>query len=135
MNDQTGWIQPTEATLPFFEGAKQGVLRLQSCGDCGMWMYPIKKRCQACGSNELSWKDASGKGTVYAHAKLHRQYHPRHEDKLPIVIAWVDLEEGVRVPGNIVHSDAETIKAGMPVEVTFEIEPGGWAIPVFRIVD
>ncbi|HIL98778.1 MAG TPA: hypothetical protein EYG51_23160, partial [Pseudomonadales bacterium] len=116
MNDQTGWIQPTEATMPFFEGAKQGVLRLQSCDDCSMWMYPIKKRCQACGSNELSWKDASGKGAVYAHARLHRQYHARHKDKLPIVIAWVDLEEGVRVPGNIVHSDAETIKAGMPVE-------------------
>jgi hypothetical protein len=134
MNDQAGWIEPNEATLPFFEGAKQGVLRLQTCDDCGKWMYPIKKRCQQCGSDALAWKDASGKGTVYAHAKLHRQYHPRHEDKLPIVIAWIDLEEGVRMPGNIVDSEEEAIKAGRHVEVTFEIEPGGWAIPVFRIV-
>ena len=134
MNDQAGWIEPTDATMPFFEGARQGVLRLQICGECARWMYPIKKCCQQCGSSALEWKDASGKGTVYAHAKLHRQSHPRHEDKLPIVIAWIDLEEGVRMPGNIVHSATEVIVTGASVQVTFEMEPGGWAIPVFRIV-
>ena len=120
MNDQTGWIEPTEATLPFFEGAKQGILRLQTCGDCARWMYPIKKRCQQCGSDALAWKDASGKGTVYAHAKLHRQYHPRHEDKLPIVIAWIDLEEGVRMLSNLCEVDPAQIEIGMPVRVAFE---------------
>jgi uncharacterized OB-fold protein len=126
---QEGWIQPTEATQPFFDGAAQGVLRLQTCQDCDAWMYPIKQRCQQCGSAKLGWKDASGTGTIYAHAKLHRQYHPRHEDRLPITIAWIDLDEGVRIPSNIM--DGSTLKTGDRVQVSFESDPAGTAIPVF----
>ncbi|MDA1077260.1 MAG: zinc ribbon domain-containing protein, partial [Proteobacteria bacterium] len=85
--DTEGWIRPTEATQPFFDGAKLGVLRLQHCRTCDGSMYPIKTRCQHCGSTELDWQDSKGTGTVYAHAKLHRQYHPRHQGRLPLVIA------------------------------------------------
>lgn len=132
MTASEGWIYPTQETQPFFDGAKEAVLRLQVCEKCDTWMYPSKKCCQRCGSPELSWRDANGTGTIYAHARLHRKYHPRHEGKLPLVIAWIDLDEGVRIPSNIVGSDFSELKAGMPVRVTFELEPGGYAIPVFE---
>ncbi len=127
------WITPTEETQPFFDGADQGILRLQHCNDCEAWMYPHKERCQRCGSANLEWRDASGAGTLYAHAMLHRQYHPRHEGRLPIVIAWVDLPEGVRVPSNVVGTEPAELKAGQALTVDFERDPAGTAYPVFRV--
>ena len=134
MTASEGWIHPTEETQPFFDGAKEGVLRLQACENCDAWMYPLKTRCQRCGSPDLTWRNTGGRGAIYAHAKLHRQYHPRHAGRLPVVIAWIDLDEGVRMPSNIIGSDSAKLKAGMRVRVTFETEPGGYAVPVFELV-
>ena len=131
----TGWLpEPSEEAAPFFDGAKEGKLRLQCCDDCGTWSFPLRSRCQACGSAEMQWRDASGRGTVFSHALLHRQYHPRHEGRLPLVLAQIDLEEGVRLPSNIVEADPADIKVGMDVEVAFEtFEDGSGAIPVFKL--
>jgi uncharacterized OB-fold protein len=134
MTSDEGWIHPNEETQPFFDGANEGVLRLQRCNKCDTWMYPFKRRCQHCGSSDLTWQDASGTGTIYTHAKLHRQHHPRHEGKLPVVIAWIDLDEGVRMPSNLVASDSGEPRAGKSVRVTFETDPGGNAFPVFELV-
>ncbi|MGI9329064.1 MAG: Zn-ribbon domain-containing OB-fold protein [Pseudomonadales bacterium] len=131
---EQSWITPTAETLPFFEGAANNQLQLQQCNDCQGWMYPLKQKCQRCGSGQLDWRAASGQGTIYAHAMLHREYHPRHRGRLPLVIAWVDLAEGVRMPSNIVGSEPASLKAGLPVQVEFERDPGGQAFPVFRVI-
>ncbi len=133
MNDAISWLpEPDEHNRPFFDGAREEELRLQCCDECGGWMYPVKQRCQHCGSTSLGWRAASGRGTLYSHARLQRVYHPRHEGRLPVVLAWVDLEEGVRIATNLVGCDPAEAKAGMPVEVTFERFPDGAVIPVFQ---
>ncbi len=133
--EDQAWITPNEATEPFFTAAKDGVLKLQHCTACAAFMYPHKNRCQRCGSPELTWRAAAGTGTLYAHAMLHRQYHPRHEGRLPIVLAWIDLPEGVRMPSNVVGSDPKDIQAGAEVRVDFESDPTGIAYPVFRLAN
>ena len=137
MSAETPWLpEPTAESAPFFDGAKSGRLRLQRCDACGAWHYPVKALCQKCGSTELSWRDASGHGTLLSHAKLHRAHHPRHADRLPIVLAWVDLDEGVRVPTNLVDVGATRLKAGQRVEVRFEtLADGSGAVPVFAVAD
>ncbi len=97
-------------------------------------MFPLKRRCQNCGGTRLEWRDASGTGTIYAHARLRRAYHPRHADRLPLILAWVDIPEGVRVMTNIVGADPATVRTGDAVRVVFENLPGGMAIPVFEPV-
>jgi hypothetical protein len=132
MTEATAWLPIDDQSQPFFEGASAGELRLQRCSDCRGWMYPLKKRCQHCGSTSLAWCAASGRGTVYSHARLQRVYHPRHEGRLPLILAWIDLEEGVRIPSNLVDCDPADVGVGMPVQVTFEQFPDGSVIPVFR---
>ncbi len=133
MNDTTGWLpEPDDNNRPFFEGAQAGELRLQCCSRCGGWMYPVPHRCQHCGATELTWRTASGRGTLYSHARLQRVYHPRHDGRLPIILAWIDLEEGVRMPSNLVNCDPADARVGMPVQVTFERFPDGGAVPVFQ---
>ena len=112
--------------------AQEGKLRLQVCEDCGTWAYPVTNVCASCGSTAMTWRDASGRGTVYAHGRLARQYHPRHEDRLPLILAQVDIDEGLRLNTNVVGIDPEALKVGATVEVDFETFPDGGALPVFR---
>ena len=133
-NDAKAWLpEPDRDNQPFFDGARQGKLRLQCCDECSGWMFPVKQRCQHCGSTQVSWRDASGRGTLYSHARLARVYHPRHEGNLPM-LAQVDLEEGVRINSNLVGCAPGAAKVGMAVQVAFEPTPEGGAVPVFRLV-
>ena len=124
---------------PFFAAARDGKLRLQRCRACGTWALPLRTRCQACGSSAMQWRDASGRGTIFSHAVLHRPYHPRHQGRLPLVLAQIDLAEGVRLQSNIVDLDdddaADQIKVGREVEVAFEaLADGSGTVPVFKLV-
>jgi hypothetical protein len=53
---------------------------------------------------------------------------------LPIVLAQVDVAEGVRLSTNLVDVAPDAVKVGMEVEVAFESLPDGGIIPVFRPV-
>jgi len=133
MSEVLSWLpEPDDSNRPYFDGALEGKLRLQQCGDCNTWMFPVRRRCQSCGGTNLHWADASGRGTVYTHALLRREYHPRHAGQLPLVMAQVDLEEGVRVNTNLVDVGSGAVKAGMKVVVCFERSPAGEAIVVFK---
>ncbi len=134
MSDETWIPQPSEETQPFFDGAKEGKLRLQACGDCNAWFFPLVHICQNCGSTNLSWQDASGRGTVYSWAQLQRPYHPRHRDRLPLILAQIDIEEGARLNSNVVGVEPENLKVGDAVEVTFEQFDDGGVLPVFKPV-
>jgi uncharacterized OB-fold protein len=47
-------------------------------------------------------------------------------------MAYVELDEGVRMLTNIVECKPEDVKIGMPVEVTFEDATPEISIPLFR---
>ncbi|MGE0625643.1 MAG: Zn-ribbon domain-containing OB-fold protein [Pseudomonadales bacterium] len=132
MSEQSWIPEPSEATAPFFEGARKGKLRLQRCAACGTWGFPPMSRCTGCGSADIEWANASGRGTVYSHALLQRPYHPRHQGRLPLVLAQVDLPEGVRVMTNLVDVDPEAVRVGDAVVVTFERFADGGVLPVFK---
>jgi uncharacterized OB-fold protein len=133
MSDANAWLPaPDDTNRPFFDGAREGKLRLQRCEPCGGWMFPVRQRCQHCGSTKLAWADASGRGTLYAHGQLQREYHPRHRGRLPLILAQVDLEEGVRMNTNLVGIAPERARVGMRVRVAFETSPAGEAVPVFE---
>lgn len=133
MTDTKAWLPaPDQFNQPYFDGANAGKLRLQQCTDCKGWMFPVRKRCQHCGSRNIQWADATGNGTLYSHGQLQREYHPRHSGRLPLIMAQVDLDEGVRMNTNLVDCQASDIKVGMRVRVTFEQSPSGEAIPVFK---
>ena len=131
---ESKWIpEPNEASKPFFDGISVGKLRLQVCSYCKTWNYPVIRICSACGSNSIEWRDTMGKGIVYSHGRLQRVSHPRHEGRLPIVVAQVDIEEGLRLFTNLIGTKPEEVRAGDPVELDFETLPDGGLLPVFRI--
>ena len=93
--------------------------------------YP-RYNCPDCGSVNLDWEDSSGRGTVYTYTIARRPTQRAFAEAGPYVIAVVELDEGPHVTTNIVGCDPEEVTIGMPVEVTFEPERDGVAIPLFQ---
>jgi len=120
-----------ETSGPFWDGAMAGRLVLMRCGDCGEWRLPSRQHCDVCLSDKYSWEPASGRGTVRTFGVMHQKYHPGWAAISPYNVTIVELEEGPRMPTNIVGIPNEQIRVGMPVIVEFE-KHDDVALPKFR---
>ncbi len=114
----------------FWEGADQGKLMLQKCGDCGEFRHIPKPMCPECHSVEKEWTQVSGKGTVYSWVTYNESPHPAF--KAPYSVVLVELEEGMRIVSNLVDVKSDEIEIGMPVEVTFDEVAEGVTLPKFK---
>lgn len=114
----------------FWEGAAVGELRIQTCNKCGALRHPPGPACPDCGALDRGHVVASGRGAVFSYV-VHR--HPPVPGKeLPIVIALIDLEEGVRMVGEVVDVADDEIEIGMPLRVDFNRVDDELTLPVWR---
>lgn len=125
---------PTEETAPFWDGCREGELRIQRCAGCGAYRHPPRPMCRRCGSQEREWVPASGRGTVYSYVVAHQAVHPALEGRVPHAVVLVELEEGVLMTTNVVDCPPDEIEIGMPVAVTFERINDEITLPKFRRV-
>lgn len=125
--------KPSPATEPFWAATSEHMFLLQRCADCGAAQFYPKVTCTSCGSENLGWEEASGKGTLHTYTVARRATHPAFEGAGPYVVAVVELAEGPRVTTNIVECDLDDIRVDMPVELIWD-EPGddGICLPLFR---
>jgi uncharacterized OB-fold protein len=126
---------PEPDTQPFWDATKDHQLRYQVCDDCsGIVFYP-RKHCTHCLSSNLSWRTSGGQGTVYTYSVVHQNYHPAFRERVPYVIAWIDLDEGVRILSNVVGlaDPARDLAIGQRVHVEWE-DYESLALPLFRPV-
>ena len=126
----------TALTSKFWTSAKQRKLVLQYCENCKTQQSYPKAWCSECGSEELIWRELSGKGTVYSYTipRLVADNSPAFREKLPFIVAIIELKEGARIYSNIVGIPPEEVKIGMEVEVIFEDASPDIALPKFRVV-
>ncbi len=114
----------------FWEGTAAGELRIQRCNACGALRFPPGPACPDCGALDRGHVVASGRGTVFSYV-VHR-HPPVPGRELPILIGLVDLEEGVRMVGELVGVEADEIEIGMPVTVDFHRVDEDLTLPVWR---
>jgi uncharacterized OB-fold protein len=122
-----------ELSRPFWDGCADGELRLQRCDRCGELRYPIATICPVCLSTDATWERVSGRGRVFSFAVFHQVYNPAWADRVPYVVAIVQLDEGPRLISNVVQAPPEDVRVDAPVDVVFETEDGV-AIPRFRLM-
>ena len=67
---------------------------------------------------------------MYAFTVNHVAGNPAMEDRVPYVVALVDLEEGARMMTNVVGCAPAEVRVGMAVEVGWEDLSDGRALPV-----
>lgn len=124
----------TPETEPFWTGASDGEFRLCSCTNCGLTYYYPRRLCPDCFSDDIEWRAASGTGEVYTYS-VASSVNGWPESDLPLIVAYVELDEGPRVLTNVC-ADPESISIGTRVEVTFaETDYDDIAIPVFEPVE
>ena len=119
----------------YWEKAKQRELWLRKCNSCGQAYFYPRDISPCCFSRDTGWIQASGRATLYTFGIVHRAPHPGFAGDVPFVTAIVELEEGPRMPTNIVGIEEPTpekLQIGMPLEVTFEDITDEIALPKFR---
>lgn len=112
--------EPTEVTQPFWDGLKAHKLVLQHSkkGKCAVY-YP--RSVSPYGpKDELTWRECSGRGTVYSFTVARRPTAPQWADAGDYVIAIVEIEEGARITANIVNCEPDVVRIGMPVRAVYQ---------------
>ena len=122
---------PDEAR-EFFDRCARGELAVQRCSACGALRHYPRPHCPECMSPEWTWQASSGRGTVYTFTVVRQNLNPRFRDRIPYVVAVVELDEGVRVLTNLVGVDPDAVRVGMPVSVVFDEDPDGRTVPRFQ---
>ena len=125
--------EPTPETKEFWDGCRQGELRLQKCAACdGQSYFPPRPFCPKCGSRKVETYAASGKAVLYSYVINHR---PRPDmGTEPYAIAVVQLAEGPRMMTNIVNcpQTPQALVLDMPLRVTFAKYSEAISLPLFE---
>src|SRR5690348_3001400 len=96
---------PDVLTEPFWTGARERRLVIQRCRGCGLWVHLPRPVCRRCQSFDLGHESVSGRGTVYSFTETWKAFHPFFVDRLPYLLAVVELVEqpGLRLLTNLVR--------------------------------
>ena len=123
--------KPTPESEHYWEGARQGELRLQACNSCSETYFPPRPFCPKCGSRDVKVVKASGKGRLYSYIINHL---PSPGFTPPFTVAIVELEEGPRLMTNLlgIEPDPAKLELDMPLEVTFEKLNDEISLPQFK---
>lgn len=106
-------------TAFFWEGTAIGELRIQKCNACGELRHPPGPVCPSCHTMDRGYVVASGKGRVHSFVVHHAPVVPGK--KLPLTLVLVDLDEGVRMVGEVSgRPGGGTVAIGDPVMVWFD---------------
>lgn len=81
---------------PYWDGAKEGKLKLPRCTACSRVHFYPRIVCPNCGSRSIEWIEATGEGYLHTFAVQHRASGGWAEEA-PFVTAYIDLREGDRV--------------------------------------
>lgn len=123
--------EPTPETRHFWDGCREGELRLQRCTACSESYFPPRPFCPACSSREVEVYAASGEGVLWSYVINHR---PRPDmGTEPYAIAVVKLAEGPKLMTNIVGcpQTPEALPLDMAVKVLFEKQTDDITLPFF----
>jgi uncharacterized OB-fold protein len=123
---------PDFETAPFWDGCKHGRFLIRHCNACGRDHYYPRPFCPTCWSDDVEWKQASGRATLYTYSIVHVNDLPPFGERVPYVAAIVELEEGPRVMTNVEGVEHDALRVGMPLVVDYKPISDDITIAIFR---
>lgn len=126
-------VRPTVSkdTEFFWAGTKLGELRIQQRPD-GSLQHPPVPALWKDHTEQSDYVVASGRGTVFSFVVHHAPKVPGRQ--VPYVVALVELEEGVRMLGELRGIDPAEVEVGLPVEVGFQQLDDDNTVPYWKAV-
>lgn len=126
-------VRPTVSkdTEFFWAGTKLGELRIQQRPD-GSLQHPPVPALWKDHTEQSDYVVASGRGSVFSFVVHHAPKVPGRQ--VPYVVALVELEEGVRMLGELRGIDPAEVEVGLPVEVGFQQLDDDNTVPYWKAV-
>jgi len=130
--DADAMMRPASSrdTAFFWEGVNAHELRIQKLADGSLQHPPVPALWQDPAA-AIDYVVSRGTGTVFSFVVHHAPKVPGRT--LPFVIALVELEEGVRMLGELRNVDHAEVKIGMPVRTTYIDFPAGDSGPEWSL--
>ena len=120
-------------TRAFWEATSKEKLTYQRCNDFDTVIFYPRRHCMNCLGNSLTWHTATGTGSVYTYSVVRLSYHPFFRQRVPYVVAWIDLDEGPRLLTELKGVvDPDNLKIGQRVKVAWEMHEE-LAVPLFTL--
>ncbi|MDK4717836.1 OB-fold domain-containing protein [Rhizobium sp. CNPSo 3968] len=93
---------------------------VQRCSTCRDTRFPAVKICPSCHSDQSTWIECSGEGTLESFCVFHKAYWPGLEERLPYTVLQVSLPEGPTLISNLAGLTDREPRIGATVEAVFE---------------
>ncbi|MFC9892828.1 bifunctional MaoC family dehydratase N-terminal/OB-fold nucleic acid binding domain-containing protein [Nocardia sp. NPDC127579] len=126
-------VRPTVSkdTEFFWDGTRVGELRIQRRPDGTLQHPPVPALWQD-KAEQTDYAVASGRGTVFSFVVHHAPKVPGRT--LPYVVALVELEEGVRMLGELRGIEPAEVTIGLAVEAGFERLDDDNTVPYWKAI-
>lgn len=92
-----------------------------TCGSCGAVTFPVRERCPACGSHELTATLLPERGTLWTWTT--QGFEPKSPPYVPdgefepFGVGYVEFPGYLRVEGRLTEAEPEKLRIGMPMRV------------------
>jgi len=124
-------LPPIEAeNAPFWEGCREGELRMQRCSETQRLIFPPRALSPWAPRAATEWVPVSGRGTIYSYVVPHPPLLPWYGERAPynVILVALDEDPNVRLIGNLLareggeinEVDPASIEIGAAVRVVFE---------------
>lgn len=115
----------------YWRNLADGHLSFPRCNRCGHAWLPVSHECPNCLTADWDFERASGRGVLLSWVVYFRAYNELWADRLPYVVALIQLDEGPRLMSNLRgRFDIADLRRDHPVQLTIENERGT-AVPRF----
>jgi uncharacterized OB-fold protein len=98
----------------FFSALKESKIESTRCKKCGTIQWPPRSICSKCLSDDLDWVEIPRQGTIVSFS---RAYIGMVDGEVPpILVAAIQLENGLRLLSRIINAKYEDLQIGMKVK-------------------
>ena len=114
--------EPDGLSAPFWDGLREGRLRVQRCSACGTWQFAPEWICHHCHRFHPDWVEVVSEGRIYSWQRVWHPAHPALRDHGPYLAVLVELHHcgGVRLVGNLLGDTRQEPRIGDEVIGVFE---------------
>jgi len=124
-------IKPMPFTQPYWDATRQKKLVIQYDPAVKRYQFYPRPMSIFTGKRNLEWREVSGNGTVFSYT-ITRRAPPPFRGHEPFAVAMVELDEGVRIMGDLVNVAEDQIKIGMSVKPFWIPLPDGYNLLGFE---
>ena len=131
-----------EVSKPFWDGTKKHELWVQYDRRNNKFVFPPREVSTGdlTPMDELEWTKVSGKGRVYSYTMVYQSVIPAFNEEVPYVNATIQLDEGVRMTGNVLGLTQEQklnheLRSNQRVEAVFEDVTDDWTLVKWQVID